>query len=157
MVSLKTETLISIPHMGAQKAAVTNIWGIMHVFFTFPRSLFRQSCIYGKRQFGIEDQGWVAWFVIASILNKTISIYGDGKQVRDLLFVDDLLNAYDLAIETINKVEGQVFNLGGGKDNSISIWCEFQHLLEKVIQKKINFKQIWNGGRRSENIHFWHQ
>jgi len=115
--------------------------------FHIPTVVFRQSCIYGKRQFGIEDQGWVAWFVIASILNKTISIYGDGKQVRDLLFVDDLLNAYDLAIETINKVEGQVFNLGGGKDNSISIWCEFQHLLEKVIQKKINFnKYEWRPG-----------
>ena len=115
--------------------------------FQIPTVVFRQSCIYGKRQFGIEDQGWVAWFVIASILNQTISIYGDGKQVRDLLFVDDLLNAYDLAFATINKVQGQVFNLGGGKDNSISIWCEFQPLLEKVIQKKINYKKYeWRPG-----------
>ena len=64
--------------------------------YHFPTIVFRQSCIYGKRQFGIEDQGWVAWFVIAAVMGKQITIYGDGKQVRDLLYIDDLMNAYDL-------------------------------------------------------------
>ena len=67
--------------------------------YGLPSVVLRQSCIYGTHQFGMEDQGWVAWFVIAAITGKPITIYGDGKQVRDILFVDDLLNAYDLAIE----------------------------------------------------------
>ena len=115
--------------------------------YQLPSVVFRQSCIYGQRQFGIEDQGWVAWFVIAAILNKTISIFGDGKQVRDLLFIEDVLDAYDLAVSKIDDVKGQVFNLGGGAANSISIWCEFQPILERIIQKKITWKAYdWRPG-----------
>ncbi len=95
--------------------------------------VFRQSCIYGPRQFGIEDQGWVAWFVIAAVTGRPITIYGDGKQVRDVLFVDDLLNAYDQAILHIDRAKGQVYNIGGGPQNTISIWREFGPLLEKLI------------------------
>src|SRR4029077_16700510 len=58
---------------------------------------FRQSCIYGPRPFGIEDQGWVAWFTIAAVLGKKITIYGDGKQIRDVLHVHDLARAYEAA------------------------------------------------------------
>jgi CDP-paratose 2-epimerase len=115
--------------------------------YQIPSVVFRQSCIYGKRQFGVEDQGWVAWFVIAAFLGKTISIYGDGKQVRDLLFVDDLLNAYDLAVKKIKQTAGQVFNIGGGIGNSISIWREFQPILENIQQKKISWKKFdWRPG-----------
>jgi CDP-paratose 2-epimerase len=115
--------------------------------YQIPSVVFRQSCIYGKRQFGVEDQGWVAWFVIAAFLGKTISIYGDGKQVRDLLFVDDLLNAYDLAVTKIKQTAGQVFNIGGGIGNSISIWREFQPILENIQQKKISWKKFdWRPG-----------
>jgi len=64
--------------------------------------VFRQSCIYGTRQFGIEDQGWVAWFTIASVLGKAITLYGDGKQVRDVLWVGDLISLYERAIERID-------------------------------------------------------
>jgi CDP-paratose 2-epimerase len=64
--------------------------------------VMRQSCIYGYRQFGIEDQGWVAWFIIAALKGRPISIYGDGKQVRDVLFIDDLLDAYDAAVHNID-------------------------------------------------------
>ena len=99
--------------------------------------VFRQSCIYGTRQFGIEDQGWLAWFVIATVHNKPITIYGDGKQVRDVLFVEDLLNAYDSAIANIDQAAGQVFNVGGGAANTISVWKEFAPLLEKELGKKI--------------------
>jgi len=99
--------------------------------------VFRQSCIYGTRQFGIEDQGWVAWFIIAAVMRRNITIYGDGKQVRDILFVDDLLNAYDLGIEKIDTAKGQVYNLGGGPENVMSIWSEFQPKLEKLIGETI--------------------
>jgi CDP-paratose 2-epimerase len=100
--------------------------------------VFRQSCIYGPRQFGVEDQGWVAWFIIALLTNKPITIYGDGKQVRDLLYVDDLTSAYCLALDNISKTKGQVFNLGGGQPFSISIWFEFKEILEKLFGKKID-------------------
>jgi len=99
--------------------------------------VLRQSCIYGPRQFGMEDQGWLAWMIIAAITGKQISIYGDGKQVRDILFVDDLLDAYDAAIARIDLVKGKVFNVGGGKDNVISIWQDFGPILESHLGNKI--------------------
>jgi CDP-paratose 2-epimerase len=83
--------------------------------------VLRQSCIYGTRQFGIEDQGWVAWFAIASVLKKTITIYGDGKQGRDLLWIDDLVDAYVALYKNADKVAGQVYNVGGGPDNVLSL------------------------------------
>jgi CDP-paratose 2-epimerase len=76
--------------------------------YNFPTVVFRQSCIYGRRQFGVEDQGWVAWFIIAAVLAKPITIYGDGRQVRDVLFVEDLIDAYQSAIKNIRKTGGQV-------------------------------------------------
>ena len=97
----------------------------------------RQSCIYGTRQFGVEDQGWVAWMIIAAITGKPITIYGDGKQIRDVLFVDDLLDAYDAAIAKIDTAAGQVYNLGGGPANTMSIWTEFGPLLEKLLGKPV--------------------
>ena len=100
--------------------------------------VFRQSCIYGPRQFGVEDQGWVAWFLIALTLRKNITIYGNGKQVRDLLYIDDLIRAYDLAIKNITTTKGQIYNIGGGKDNTISIWHEFKPILEELFGRKIN-------------------
>lgn len=102
--------------------------------------VFRQSCIYGPRQFGVEDQGWVAWFLIALTLDKNITIYGNGKQVRDLLYIDDLISAYDLAIKNIHITKGQIYNIGGGKKNTISVWYEFKPILEKLFDKKINVK-----------------
>lgn len=105
--------------------------------YDIPSVVLRQSCIYGPRQFGIEDQGWVAWFAIAALTGKPITIYGDGKQVRDLLYVDDLLNAYDAAIEKIDQVAGRIYNLGGGPENAISVWQEFGPLLEKYLQRRI--------------------
>lgn len=83
--------------------------------------VFRQSCIYGYRQFGLEDQGWVAWFIIAALLGRPITIYGDGKQVRDVLFIDDLIRAYDAAWENINRIKGKVYNIGGGPQNTASL------------------------------------
>lgn len=102
--------------------------------------VFRQSCIYGPRQFGVEDQGWLAWFVIAAVTGRPISIYGDGKQVRDVLFVDDLLDVYDLAVAKIDQVAGRVFNIGGGPANMLSVWSEFGPMLEKLKGEKISIR-----------------
>jgi CDP-paratose 2-epimerase len=89
--------------------------------YRIPAAVFRMSCIYGPHQYGNEDQGWVAHFVIRSIAGKPITIYGDGMQVRDLLFIDDLINAFLLAQQHIKKVAGSAFNIGGGAANSISL------------------------------------
>lgn len=100
--------------------------------------VMRQSCIYGPRQFGIEDQGWVAWFIIAALTGKKITVYGDGKQVRDILYMDDLLDSFDAAIGNIDRCAGEVFNVGGGPDNSISL-LEFLGLLEEFFGRKIDY------------------
>jgi CDP-paratose 2-epimerase len=101
--------------------------------YDLPTVVLRQSCIYGPRQFGIEDQGWVAWFVIAAVMGRPITIYGDGKQIRDLLHVSDLIRAYDLAVEKNDVAAGQVYNLGGGPQNTLAIWTEFGPLLEELV------------------------
>ncbi len=109
--------------------------------------VFRQSSIYGPRQFGIEDQGWLAWFIIAAVIGTPITIYGDGKQVRDVLYVDDLIRAYELAIEHIDRTAGQIFNIGGGADNTLSIWTETGPLLEKLMGRAIPIGQgDWRPG-----------
>lgn len=100
--------------------------------YGIPTVVFRQSCIYGPRQFGVEDQGWIAWFIIAAETGKPIMIYGDGKQVRDVLYVDDLLDAYDAAIENMDEAAGEVFNIGGGTGNMLSVWSEFGPMLEEL-------------------------
>lgn len=99
--------------------------------------VFRNSCIYGPRQFGVEDQGWVAWFVIAAVLGRPITIYGNGKQVRDLLYVGDLIEAMLMAADHIEITSGQIYNIGGGPEKSISIWKEFGPLLEELLGKEI--------------------
>lgn len=106
--------------------------------YGLPTVVFRQSCIYGTRQFGVEDQGWVAWFVIAAVTGRPITIYGDGKQVRDILFVEDLLNAYDAAFDHIGEAAGQIFNIGGGRQNTVAIWTEFAPLLENLLGHPLN-------------------
>jgi len=100
--------------------------------------VFRQSCIYGPRQFGVEDQGWIAWFIIALLTGKDITIYGDGKQVRDVLYVDDLLDGYELALNRATELKGEVFNIGGGAGNIISIWEDFGPILEELFDRKID-------------------
>ncbi|MBN1180261.1 MAG: GDP-mannose 4,6-dehydratase [Anaerolineae bacterium] len=101
--------------------------------YGLPTVVFRQSCIYGPRQMGVEDQGWVAWFIIAALSGQPITIYGDGKQVRDVLYVDDLLDAYDAAIAQIDRAAGEVYNVGGGSEFTLSVWSEFGPLLENLL------------------------
>jgi CDP-paratose 2-epimerase len=97
---------------------------------------FRQSCIYGYRQFGVEDQGWVAWFTIAAVTGRPVTIYGDGKQVRDLLFVDDLCDAYDAAVARADSLKGAVFNLGGGPEHTLSL-LELVAMLEQLTGRPL--------------------
>jgi CDP-paratose 2-epimerase len=89
--------------------------------FGVPTAVFRMSCIYGQRQMGTEDQGWVAHFLIRALEGKPITIYGDGLQVRDILDVGDAVNAYVRALENIDRIAGSAFNLGGGPANAVSL------------------------------------
>lgn len=114
--------------------------------YGLPTVCFRQSCIYGINQFGVEDQGWVAWFTIAALLGKRISVYGDGKQVRDVLFIDDLIAAYLGAIEHPGETAGEVFNIGGGPANKLSILDLLAHL-ESVMGTKLDVSfEDWRPG-----------
>jgi CDP-paratose 2-epimerase len=89
--------------------------------FRLPAVVFRMSCIYGPHQFGTEDQGWVAHFLIRAIEGEPITLYGDGMQVRDILFVEDLVNAFQAAQSNMARISGQAFNIGGGPSNAISL------------------------------------
>lgn len=102
--------------------------------------VFRQSCIYGTRQFGVEDQGFLAHFVIATAKKRVINIYGDGKQVRDMLWIDDLLAAYNIALTNPEKVTGKIYNIGGGPLFTLSIWEDVKPLLEELSGRKIETK-----------------
>jgi len=110
--------------------------------------VFRQSAIYGPRQFGEEDQGWAAWFAIAAVTGRPITIYGDGKQVRDMLHVSDLIDAYEIAVDRIDQVRGRVYNVGGGPANTTSIWTEFAPLLEEYLGRAIpvRYEDHWRPG-----------
>ena len=105
--------------------------------YGIPSVVMRQSAIYGQRQFGIEDQGWLAWFAIAAVLGKPITIFGDGKQVRDMLEIRDLVRAYDTAVAKKDEVAGQVFNIGGGPKQTISIWQECGPIMESLLGQEI--------------------
>lgn len=105
--------------------------------YDIPTVVMRQSCIYGPRQFGVEDQGWLAWFVIAAVFDRPITIYGDGRQVRDMLHVRDLIAAYDTTISRKKRIAGEVYNIGGGPKHTLSIWLECGPMLEKMLGRKI--------------------
>jgi len=105
--------------------------------YGFPTVVFRMSCQYGPRQFGNEDQGWVAHFVIAAHQGKPITIFGDGKQVRDLLFVEDLVRAFRMASQNLKRTAGNIYNIGGGPENTMSL-LELVAYLEKLTEQKID-------------------
>ena len=108
--------------------------------------VFRQSCIYGPRQLGIEDEGWMAWFIIASVLNKPITVFGNGKQIRDVLHVDDLINAFESAIFNIDKTKGNIYNIGGGPKNTMSLLILIGRL-EELLAEKIKYSfSDWRAG-----------
>lgn len=100
--------------------------------------VFRQSCIYGPHQFGVEDQGWVAWFAIRALRRLPVTVYGNGRQVRDVLYIDDLLDAYDAAVEAIATTSGKAYNIGGGPANTLSL-LELIDLLERQLRYRLDY------------------
>jgi len=108
--------------------------------------VLRQSCIYGTRQFGVEDQGWISWFVIAAALGRPVTIYGDGKQVRDVLWCDDLVSVYERLYEKADAVAGEVFNVGGGPRNTLSLIQLVEHLKSRgVLTQPVGYSS-WRPG-----------
>ncbi len=137
---LDEETLLDFhsPY-GCSKGAADQYVRDYHRIYGIPTVVFRQSCIYGTRQFGVEDQGWIAHFIISLILGRPITIYGDGKQVRDALYVQDLVELYHAAYHHKNKVQGDVYNIGGGHQFTLSL-LEFLKILEDKMSIKIRHK-----------------
>lgn len=103
--------------------------------------VFRMSAIYGPRQFGTEDQGWVAYFCIQALLQREVGLYGVGKQVRDILYIDDLLNAFEAAYSRGDDLKGEIFNIGGGPENTLSI-LELFDLLEELDGYRMKWDTI---------------
>ncbi len=118
---------------GCSKGAADQYVRDYHRIYGLRTVVMRQSCIYGYRQFGLEDQGWVAWFLIALNSGRRVTIFGDGLQVRDILFIDDLVEAYRLAFKKIGRCAGKVYNIGGGPRNAIA------------IRQVIDFYEEWSG------------
>jgi CDP-paratose 2-epimerase len=116
--------------------------------FDLPALVFRMSCIYGPHQLGTEDQGWVAHFLIRALAGEPITIYGDGLQVRDVLYVDDLVDALLLAQEHMPELQGQVFNIGGGSDNSLSLIELIELIGELDVECKVGFGDWRTGDQR---------
>lgn len=111
--------------------------------------VFRQSCIYGPRQFGVEDQGWVAWFMISALKENPITIYGNGMQVRDLLYIDDLVDAFCKAIGKMDTAKGKVYNVGGGPKNNLSLIQYLEFLREHhEIKTRYDFNPWRTGDQR---------
>lgn len=110
--------------------------------FDVPTVVNRCSCMYGEEQYGTTDQGWLAFFIISAIKNRPLTIYGDGKQVRDALYVGDVCKLIEREIENIEKVKGEVFNVGGGADNTISL-LELLDEIGKYQEKPKIFYGDW--------------
>ena len=126
------------PYGCSKGAAEQYVLDYAHTF-RIPTAVFRMSCIYGPHQFGNEDQGWVAHFLIHAIESKAITIYGDGRQVRDILFVEDLVDAFLLAQKNIGSISGQAFNIGGGPNNTISL-LELLTVIEELDHQAPNVR-----------------
>jgi CDP-paratose 2-epimerase len=108
--------------------------------------VFRQSCIYGTYQSGHEDQGWLSWFCQKVLKDETINIYGNGKQVRDVLYIDDLMDLFDIAYEKRHISRGKIYNIGGGPSNTLSL-LELISILEGISGKKIKYEfHKWRSG-----------
>jgi CDP-paratose 2-epimerase len=150
---------------GCSKGAADQYVRDYHRIYGLRTVVFRMSCIYGPRQFGNEDQGWVAHFIIAAQTGRPLTIYGNGKQVRDLLFVDDLVRAFRTATAKIDTTAGEVFNIGGGSTNALSVWHEFARCLEALKGQEIPVRfDSWRPGdqpcyvsdiRKAERVMGW--
>ncbi len=114
--------------------------------YDLPTCVFRMSCIYGPRQFGTEDQGWVAHFLLSALRDEPITLYGDGKQVRDVLYVGDLVRAFQAAAEAARRDPGLVFNVGGGSQNAVSL-LEVLEMIEEMTGREVRYRfSDWRPG-----------
>jgi CDP-paratose 2-epimerase len=131
---------------GCSKGAADQYILDYHRIHGLRTALFRHSSIFGSRQFATFDQGWVGWFVKQALETKAnpkteFTIAGNGKQVRDVLFAKDLIDCYFTAADSLDKISGQAFNIGGGVENSLSLLELFGHL-ERELNVKLNFKKL---------------
>lgn len=129
---------LSIDHTGHTPYGASKYVGDLYTqeyshIYGMKTAVFRMSCIYGTRQFGFEDQGWVSWFIIAALTGQPIKIFGNGKQVRDVLYVDDLIEAYDAFINS--NIKHAVWTVGGGPKNTTSI-IEFIDIIKTKLSVK---------------------
>jgi CDP-paratose 2-epimerase len=131
---------------GCSKGAADQYVIDYHRIYGLRTIVFRQSCIYGYRQFGAEDQGWVAWFMIAAQLGHPITIYGDGKQVRDILFIDDLLDGFEAAFAAGDRAVGKVYNVGGGTANVLSLLQLVAYIEKRKNGKLPHASAPWRPG-----------
>lgn len=121
---------------GCSKGAADQYVRDYYRIYGLPTIVFRMSCIYGPYQYGIVDQGWLCYLTMLAIFGKPITIYGNGKQVRDILCVRDLCRAFEMAISKINTTVGQIYNIGGGPEKTVSV-LEFVDILQKRLKQKI--------------------
>ncbi|WP_027036332.1 NAD-dependent epimerase/dehydratase family protein [Mesorhizobium ciceri] len=119
--------------------------------YGMPTAVLRMSCIYGPRQFGTEDQGWVAHFLLSALTGRPITIYGDGRQVRDILHVSDAVAAYRAVLDRIETTKGQAFNLGGGPENAVSL----RRLLSEIRSLTGHDLSIRHDGERTGDQPFF--
>ena len=135
---------------GCSKGAADQYVRDYHRIYGLPSIVFRMSCIYGPHQLGTEDQGWVAHFCLTGVRGGHLTIYGDGKQVRDLLYVEELVELMLRAYKNIDRVAGQVFNVGGGPTNTISVWSEFRDVLRSLVGElpAMNFAEFRPGDQK---------
>ena len=113
--------------------------------YGLPTVVFRMSCLYGPRQFGTEDQGWIAHFLIRVLEGQPITIYGDGRQVRDALFVEDAVDAWLTAWSSIDRLRGRAFNLGGGAGSTLSLLELLRHIRLLTPRPEVRFAEARPG------------
>lgn len=131
---------------GASKGAADQYMLDYARSYNLRTAVFRMSCIYGPHQFGTEDQGWVAHFLIRALEDRPLTLYGDGMQVRDVLYVEDLVRAFLLAERHIDAVAGQAFNMGGGAANTVSLLELIDLIAELHGQRPAVFFEDWRTG-----------
>jgi CDP-paratose 2-epimerase len=119
--------------------------------FGLPTVVFRMSCIYGPHQHGNEDQGWIAHFLIRSACRQPLVVYGDGRQVRDVLFIDDLLDAFERAMRDARQLAGRAFNIGGGPQNTLSLL----ELIEQIGERSGHVPSVQHAETRCADQRYY--
>jgi len=132
---------------GSSKAAGDSYWLDYAHVYGMKTITFRMSCIYGPRQMATSDQGWIAWMILCNVFGLPFTVHGNGKQVRDILYISDLIRAFNAAIDNISTSRGKPYNIGGGPKNAISL-INCMALIEKFSGKKT--KKIFDKWRQDD-------